>query len=195
CNKNIGKRHNEKIGKDIIKKIVRGEVKYTGASKKILNFFFAILLWEISAQQIPFNDLAPEMASERVKKGEHPNPFLESTPKQYIEIVMQAWDKDHNNRPQIDYLHEQLKNMKEDAELHQNGSATFASVAPIKKSKHEVQLPPLLPIEQVITFHKEKKYEEAFIQFEQLAQNNDPLALYYTGLYLYEGYGIRKDVI
>ncbi|CAG8835415.1 16641_t:CDS:2, partial [Racocetra persica] len=56
----------------------------------------------------------------------------------------------------------------------------------------------LLPVERIITeLHNKGKYDEAFVQFEQLAQNDDPLALYYTGLYLYEGtYGsIKRDVI
>ncbi|CAG8571388.1 854_t:CDS:2, partial [Gigaspora rosea] len=113
-------------------------------------YSFAILLWEISSQQIPFDGINDLEAKEEIKKGNRPSPFLESTPKRYKEIV--------------------LAKIKEEFELHQNES--------------EIQSPATI-----------KKHEPNDSK-NQLAQNDDPLALYYMGLYLYEGtYGIKKDVI
>ncbi|CAG8454158.1 1583_t:CDS:2, partial [Dentiscutata heterogama] len=123
-------------------------------------YSFAILLWEISTHKLPFNDIkSPSAVSEKVRKGERPNPFSDDTPDQYEGIVKRAWHQNHKKRPSIDNLRKQLCRLK-------------------------IKVP---DINQAISLHEEKRYEEAFYQFQKLAQEDNPLALYYTGLYLYKG--------
>lgn len=56
---------------------------------------------------------------------------------------------------------------------------------------------PLLPFEDVVKLHKQKKYTRAFPLFQQyaaLSHRKSPLAKFFCGYYLYHGkFGINKD--
>ncbi|CAG8450646.1 11708_t:CDS:2 [Acaulospora morrowiae] len=49
---------------------------------------------------------------------------------------------------------------------------------------------------EAVSLHEQQRFEEAFPLFLHIAQEGNPLASYYAGLYLYEGnYGIERDEI
>ncbi|CAG8557211.1 15742_t:CDS:2 [Acaulospora colombiana] len=155
--------------------------------------YFAVLLWEISSHQLPFGDIESHMkAGEMAKKGERPSPFSEDTPEQYRRIVEEAWHNNPIKRPTIDEVRKKLGIMRK-------GENCFPSTAPVETpvSDNAESAPfKLLPIDEVILLDKEKRYREAFPQFLQLAEDGNPLASYYAGLYLYNGTGdIEKDEV
>ncbi|CAG8576283.1 304_t:CDS:2 [Acaulospora colombiana] len=153
-------------------------------------YSFAILLWEISSHQLPFNEVDnPVKASINVVKGEHPSPFSKDTPIPYQELVEEAWQKDPKKRPTIDDIRKRLVKIE-------NGETIFSSTKLADNNSEDTPLSRLLPLDQVILLHDRKRYPEAFPHFQQLAQQGDPVAAYYAGLYLYDGkYGIEKDEI
>ncbi|CAG8688956.1 4824_t:CDS:1, partial [Acaulospora colombiana] len=172
---------------------------------------FAILLWEISSHKIPFDDIKNDMqVSEKIKENKRPSPFAEDTPEKYIKIIEQAWDHDFNDRPTIQGIRKQLGNLRNkenklkplkrnDSETSLSSISSIASievsVVPKKNSLGDEPLSNLLDIEEAISLHNKERYKEAFPHLQQLAQNGNPKAAYYAGLYLYKGYGVDKDEI
>ncbi|CAG8647336.1 3980_t:CDS:2, partial [Acaulospora colombiana] len=145
----------------------------------------------------------------KLKKRQRPSPFSEDTPEQYKKLVEQAWDHDFNSRPSIKKMKKQLKNIKNDENelriLNRNDSETSLSsamsidvpVVPNKKNNSaDAPSPKSLNIYEAISLHNRGQYKEALPHFKSLAQNGNPEAAYYAGLYFYEGtYGIGKDEI
>jgi len=48
-------------------------------------------------------------------------------------------------------------------------------------------------LKKAIELFEQERYKEALPIFEKLAKNNDKEAIYFVGLFYYEGYGVKKD--
>ncbi|WP_187648043.1 tetratricopeptide repeat protein [Nitrosophilus labii] len=48
-------------------------------------------------------------------------------------------------------------------------------------------------LKRAIELFEEDRYEEAMLIFEKLARDGDKEAMYYMGMFYYEGYGVQKD--
>ncbi|CAG8468015.1 34544_t:CDS:10 [Gigaspora margarita] len=146
-------------------------------------YSFAILLWEISAQLIPFNNIDYHTVVEKVKKGERPSPFSENTPEQYKKIVERAWHHIPKKRPIIDDLRKQLGKINREGNPNRNDSVTsFSSISSASDDSENEPLSGLLPIGQYMYAYvclKGSYYsrEEGLKYLKKAADNNDPDAL------------------
>ncbi|CAB5322182.1 unnamed protein product [Rhizophagus irregularis] len=193
-------------------KLKQSSVSFVPYSKKCDIYGFSITLWEIGTRKKPFEEIEDDIdvVDYVVKNSGRPTPFPINGPKEYNELITQSWSSHAGTRPTIEVMREKLRKLtKKYQNYYDNPSTDFGlqntdtSNSSISQSTSQsernesLQDQPLLPFEDVVELHKQKKYTSAFPLFQQyaaLSHRKSPLAKFYCGYYLYHGKcGINKD--
>ncbi|KAG9290417.1 hypothetical protein G9A89_007148 [Geosiphon pyriformis] len=89
-------------------RIVNRSARYTKASDV---YSYAIVLWEIAAQRLPFGDVENRQIPEKIKGGERPSNKVPHIPPKYLELMAQAWHQDPEKRPTMHHCYVTLYNI------------------------------------------------------------------------------------
>ncbi|RIB17141.1 kinase-like domain-containing protein [Gigaspora rosea] len=144
--------------------------------KKSDIYSFGVILWEISSGRPPFQKLDANIVTlcHHLIKGKREEP-IEGTPSHYIKLYKKCWDKDPNNRPEINNILSNLNilNTKDDEPLPDN-STNYNS----KSSSNHQSSNSIKNIQKVMTNLPEKWLEEAisdkqieYIEYNQFSNS------------------------
>ncbi|RHZ71363.1 hypothetical protein Glove_259g5 [Diversispora epigaea] len=76
-------------------------------------YSFAIMLWELASQELPFANITSDddLLKGITEKHERP-PLIPGTPNAYEKVMTQGWDQRKIKRPSADNIFKELKNLK-----------------------------------------------------------------------------------
>ncbi|CAG8454787.1 16304_t:CDS:2 [Acaulospora colombiana] len=121
-----------------------------GLDSTSTDFSADVVSCSLSVSNLPFSNIDNHIKVMKViVNGKRPKPFSEDTPEKYKILVKEAWHNDPGKRPTIEEIQKKLEDIK--TEVNPNR--------------------PSLEINEVISLHDEGRYEEAFPQFLQHAEN------------------------
>ncbi|CAG8449377.1 23539_t:CDS:2 [Dentiscutata erythropus] len=160
-------------------KLLDKNVPYT---KECDIYSFAIVLWEISMQRMPYDELDdlkdPEALVEYANSGNRPQIIDESViPRSYAKIMKEAWKTEPYKRPSAEIMHRKLATCLEDdyldLSLNSELQSSFLVVPPVPL-QYENSPPPETQLEHynykdAINYHKKKQYQNALPIFQRLA--------------------------
>ncbi|CAG8460695.1 12756_t:CDS:2 [Ambispora gerdemannii] len=155
------------------------------ATEKLIRFgsiSFAIVMWEIASQKLPYENLNDHHVCQAVISGTRPDPIpiAMDTPRTYTEIMTAAWDQQLNHRPKIIEIFNLLNKLDS-----QNKNISVAKVSYNTLSWREA-----------LELHNKKMFDKAFPIFEECVKSGEHVneAKYFIGLYMIMEYdGIKKD--
>ncbi|CAG8589743.1 17986_t:CDS:2 [Acaulospora morrowiae] len=181
-------------------------------------FSFGMLLWELLLQKLPYEKMRMDEICKHIKEGkrEFLNFPLTLAPTDMLncfkQIIKKAWAQDPNDRPTIIELHTQLQNLLSSRSpgiapktdyvpyfeapnnyAHKNYCNDFDEhVNLVVDDTASIEI--IIPLEEGLRLHKESRgCEKAWKCFEKHASLGDPLAIYWKGYYLHEGYYVEKN--
>ncbi|KAF0561872.1 serine/threonine protein kinase [Gigaspora margarita] len=170
-------------------------------------FSYGMLLWELAFQQVPYKNMDTMIICEHVKAGkrEHLNftgKFV--GPREvingYSRIIKSAWAHEPPERPSINVFNYELTRLSEliTSENPNHNDAAYEETDDEFCPTVADDYPPLIPpLEDGLRAHRDKsKREKAWECFEIHAELGDPVAKYWKGYYLKEGYykGVKDPV-
>ncbi|CAG8800185.1 19135_t:CDS:2 [Gigaspora margarita] len=151
-------------------------------------FSFGMLIWEFCYERIPYQKLDL---------------------KEIINHVTNVWQHEPHKRITLSKLFIRLEKLHTTYPanalgLLENGALDLHEIL-IEKDKlpefNDIELiinddfsKPLLSLDEGITLHKKKDHAGAWKCFNDNAELGSPLAKYWKGYYLYEGYYVQKDI-
>jgi hypothetical protein len=139
-------------------------------------------MWEISSHTVPFADksigevytLLKGSAKFRDDKAPRP-PIVAGTPKSYKTIMQKCWRQNPRSRPAMTHIMADLEKLER---------VNAGYETPIEFDTYEPEHP-TVSLQSARELHSKKKYNEAFKQFQKLADEDDPNpeANFYVGRY------------
>lgn len=81
-------------------------------SRKVDNYAFGVLLWEMFAREIPFHGWRPADVRDAVVRGERPPLKGKDLPSTISRIVRECWDADPDKRPEMADVATRLRSWK-----------------------------------------------------------------------------------
>ncbi|KAF0382296.1 kinase-like protein [Gigaspora margarita] len=191
---------------------IRGE-KYCKASEV---YSFALVMWAILYQQMPFITLtSKEEIKRQILDQKRPElTTVDGISVEYQEIIKKSWSHDpsarHNMKTILEHLNRlDLENFSDFSDQDADDYFDFNSAnidpttATILKSKefemcHRYSQYPSKSkeIEQGIEYHKNKKYEDSWNIFKEYChlKPEDPHANFWVGFYYLKGHCVEKDL-
>ena len=81
--------------------IIMGDLNYNKKSSEI--YSFAVICWELFANQIVYEGMGPEEVQDKVKQGLRPvvDDMEQNTPIELKILIQKCFDNDKDNRPSI----------------------------------------------------------------------------------------------
>ncbi|CAG8508719.1 4842_t:CDS:2 [Dentiscutata heterogama] len=195
----------EKMGSDPSTNSNANNKKENPYTFKCEVFSYGMLLWELAFQQIPYKNMDTMYICEHVKAGkrEHFNftgkyAGLKEVIAGYSKIIIAAWAHEPAERPSINVFNFELKKLNglinSVEESNHSEDITDDEGGPFVSDDIPSLIPPL---EDGLRAHRDKsKREKAWECFEIHAELGDPVAKYWKGYYLKEGYhrGVKDPV-
>ncbi|CAI2184065.1 16829_t:CDS:2 [Funneliformis geosporum] len=196
--------------------------QYQPYNHKCEIFSFGMLLWELAFEQIPYKDMEIHTASDFVISGGRPKIDFglasEITPihKGYEKIIREAWYNDPDLRISISKLLIDLDSLvithtkpgrsprippQNEAEINLSfefESSSYNDDYGFPESEFnidELEIEPLIPINEGIKAHKDKDFEKAWKCFDKQAENQNSKGKHWKAHYLWEGIFVPKDKI
>ncbi|CAG8593173.1 29417_t:CDS:2 [Gigaspora margarita] len=181
---------------------IRGE-EYTKASEV---YSFALVMWAIEYQQLPFNTLMEEEIKLKILDEERPKLTSEdSTLAEYHKIIEKSWSQDPSQRHEmsliLDHLNKLVNTSGQDSD-DDSDKITNLDLAILKrKPNRHSPTSPIVPtyneIEKGIELHNNKKYNDAWEIFQSCynQKQDDPNTNLWMGIYLIKGYGDVKPEV
>ncbi|KAF0437763.1 kinase-like protein [Gigaspora margarita] len=181
---------------------IRGE-EYTKASEV---YSFALVMWAIEYQQLPFNTLMEEEIKLKILDEERPELTSEdSTLAEYHKIIEKSWSQDPSQRHEmsliLDHLNKLVNTSGQDSD-DDSDKITNLDLAILKrKPNRHSPTSPIVPIyneiEKGIELHNNKKYNDAWEIFQSCynQKQDDPNTNLWMGIYLIKGYGDVKPEV
>ncbi|CAG8736643.1 1383_t:CDS:2, partial [Acaulospora morrowiae] len=183
-------------------------------------FSYGMLLWELAFQKLPYLGMDGMTICEHVKSGKRERldfPLSLRDSRDIIGVfrttIKRAWDDDPTLRPNISTIFTELDKIKSihspsmRPTRHSSSSSNLSIPPNVSESVKQVdddsddddgpvlgdEVPVLiLPLEEGIDAHKRKERKKAWECFEIHAELGDPLAKFWKGYYLSEGYCTQK---
>ncbi|KAF0530139.1 kinase-like protein [Gigaspora margarita] len=180
-------------------------------------FSFGMLIWEFCYERIPYQKLGlKEIINhvtngkrERLSLGKFIVPADRKIQEKFIKIIDRMWQHEPHKRITLSKLFIRLEKLHTTYPanalgLLDNGALDLHEIL-IEKDKlpefNDIELiinddfsKPLLSLDEGITLHKKKDHAGAWKCFNDNAELGSPLAKYWKGYYLYEGYYVQKDI-
>ncbi|KAG9293830.1 hypothetical protein G9A89_019168 [Geosiphon pyriformis] len=180
-------------------------------------YSFAIVLWEIATQQLPYGNVENLDVSKKVINGERPIIDISGIPEEYRMIMVEGWDAEPRNRPKMSDFCLKLSDMNNSCE---GGDISFSYNQYSRPTTPLLQVPAvqwmnpyIYPrdddfehysseneddenamsdftppnLDDAISLYNNKKYPEAWSIFEILSNTGVLKAQYYAGLYYVNG--------
>ncbi|GBB85542.1 hypothetical protein RclHR1_12030002 [Rhizophagus clarus] len=182
-------------------------------------FSFGMLLWELTFEKVPYQELEPMEVENYVKGGKREkitfghviNERELEIQKLLEKVIKEAWQQNPEDRillinlfNELGRLQSKYKNVQELSLLPQK---TLDLVGSAKSEISDVNILPDckdlvfdLEIETAISFdegikaHNSEKYEEAWKCFKYHSENGNLYAKYWKGYYLMNGIYIKKNI-
>ncbi|CAJ0906681.1 12237_t:CDS:2 [Entrophospora sp. SA101] len=185
-------------------------------------FSFGMLLWELGFERIPYDKWDMPQIREHVlseKREEitfdNSNKEMLKLQKEYAAIFVGAWQNDPTLRLSLQQIFFQLNQLAntyhkssentpfQRKKLNPDGSVVRSKYSISISDKKESSEPrkttksgsirPIIPLEEGLKAHKNREREKAWACFSAHAELGSPLAKYWKGYYMYEGYCGRVD--
>ncbi|CAG8664627.1 11841_t:CDS:2, partial [Scutellospora calospora] len=188
--------------------VINGE-EYNKASEV---YSFALVMWAIEYQQMPFINLTSEEEVRRLilNKTRPELKSMDGIPVGYQEIIKKSWSHDPLTRLNMKEILERLNRLDLenftglDSDDYFDFNIANIEIPNAAKSKYKEEFEMYqkyslsIPkeIEQGIEFHKNKNYESAWEKFYRFHQLNpeDPHTNFWVGFYYFKGHHIEKNV-
>ncbi|CAG8650298.1 35175_t:CDS:2, partial [Racocetra persica] len=163
--------------------IIRGE-EYT---KKSEVYSFALVMWAIGSQKLPFTNLREEEIKDNILKGE----YLTFSSKhdeilsEYQKIFTKSWHQDPSQRDSMKTILEYLNRIEIVIFLSEwDNDGSFHNITKQMNLGHGIKN------------HEKKKHKNAWEAFDNYHKHkpDDPHANFWVGLYHLKGYHVDKDV-
>ncbi|GES80618.1 kinase-like domain-containing protein [Rhizophagus clarus] len=185
-------------------------------------FSFGMLLWELTFEKKPYEDLNLEKIPNYVINGGRekfqfdqiglasPDSLDAEIQKGFEKIIREAWNQDPDIRISITKLLIQLddlatKSVKPGCPPGLQSQEIMSPISPLNDKNDEIPddidfdsidideiFNPIIPISEGIKAHKEKNYEKAWKCFNEQAENQNSLGKYWKAYYLWEGFFDQK---
>jgi len=153
-------------------------------------------MWEISSHQIPFIEKDVDEVYLLLKNsdasGDDSRPrIVDGTPKKYQEIMQACWEQDPERRPSIELVVQNLESLEKEYKNSNLETGSNEFIEPATQCDPSTLTRLNITLQTARELHAQKRYNEAFAQFEILADAVEPNAEanYYVGLYL-----MNKDI-
>ncbi|RIB00784.1 kinase-like domain-containing protein [Gigaspora rosea] len=199
-----------------------GNTKYKKSEKRYTFnceiFSFGMLIWELSYEEIPyenltFKDIPNYVLSgkrEKLLYGKFTNPDDDKIQGEFIKIIDSAWQHVPHQRISITKLFEILEGLAATYPIPITLS-TPSGLLPDRTVTSKVKdslmpkfseefsindedfIDPVKSLEEGIKLHRNRNFEEAWKCFDENAKLGDSLAKYWKGYYLYEGYFVDQN--
>ncbi|PKC64841.1 HCP-like protein [Rhizophagus irregularis] len=186
-------------------------------------FSFGMLLWELTFERKPYEDMELEDILDHVISGEREKIQFENSlalpdssdakiQKGFEEIIKEAWNQDPNIRISITKLLIQLDDLSKkyvkpgcspglepqeiaNFDIPSNSLNDKGDEIPddVDFSNIDVDFEPLIPISEGVKAYKEKNHEKAWKCFNEQAENQNSLGKYWKAFYLWGGLFNQKD--
>ncbi|KAG9293838.1 hypothetical protein G9A89_019176 [Geosiphon pyriformis] len=187
-------------------------------------YSYAIVLWEIATQQLPYGNIENSDVLERVKNGERPITNISDIPEEYERLMRRGWNAEPRSRPKISEFCPKLYDMHKIFEGGDDSSSsntysraitglpsaqssinnyTFWRYDDLEDScsgnedEDDVMNDSTPPpnLDEAIALYNKREYYEAWQMFETLADHGVLKAQYYAGLYFVTGLEpVEKDL-
>ncbi|CAG8563192.1 14468_t:CDS:2 [Dentiscutata heterogama] len=190
---------------------IRGE-NYAKASEV---YSFALVMWAIEYQQLPFNTLMEEEIKLQILDEKRPE--LTSKDSEYQKIIEKSWSQDpsqrHDIRSILDRLNKLVNSSGQDTDDDSDKIANL-DLAILRRPSNRriitsstsstIPITPTSPatpsydyIEKGIELHNNKKYNDAWDIFQKCynLRQDDPNTNLWMGVYLLKGYGDVKPEV
>ncbi|KAG9293841.1 hypothetical protein G9A89_019179 [Geosiphon pyriformis] len=163
-------------------------------------YSFAIVLWELATQQLPFGGVDNYKVSEKVRAGERPGTEIPDIPEKYQKLMVKAWDRDPRKRPAMQKCYEKLYQLHQDFEQDEEDSDPITSITEDfidicsfltdEPDIDEILNEPEVQVKSLdtgINLYNDGKFAEAYPIIDYHAMKGVTRAKYYQGFYFVEG--------
>ncbi|RIB28495.1 kinase-like domain-containing protein [Gigaspora rosea] len=177
-------------------------------------FSFGMLIWEFCYERIPYQKLGLKEIIDHVTNGKRERlslgKFDKKIQEKFIKIIDRMWQHEPHKRITLSKLFIRLEKLHTTYPANALGLLENGALELTEKDKliEKDKLPefndefvinddfskPLLSLDEGITLHKKKDHAGAWKCFNDNSELGSPLAKYWKGYYLYEGYYVQKDI-
>ncbi|KAG9290418.1 hypothetical protein G9A89_007149 [Geosiphon pyriformis] len=167
----------------------------TRYSKACDAYSFAIVLWELATQQIPYGNIERPYLIGKILDGERPNSDIPNMPPQYKELMIQGWSSNYWKRPKMSYAFCNLERLFKEMQI-QNTKISTSDISLDQISTNfllslynpdEESDSPIPNIATAICHYKAEKFKEAWEIFKYFLEQGNVTAKFYAGYYFFEG--------